>query len=126
MCIFCEIINNEIPSKKVYEDESVIAILDINPVSDGHVLVIPKNHSKDLEDINSKDLQQINSVIKKLVKTIKSRLNCSGIHVITNIGSTQEIPHTHYHIIPIYDKSIISFDSSSTKDLETILKTIQE
>ena len=65
-CIFCKIINGDIPCFKIYEDELVLAFLDINPDSDGHTLIIPKKHFRDLEDIDLETLARINEVSKKL------------------------------------------------------------
>ncbi len=116
MCIFCKIVNKEIESNIVYEDSKTIVITDINPISNGHVLVIPKNHSKDICEIEIDDMNSINTIVSKVSKVLKNELECSGIHVITNVGSTQEIPHTHFHIIPVYESSPLAFSHLGNKD----------
>ena len=65
-CIFCKIINNEIPSYKIYEDDKVLAFLDVNPMSYGHTLIVPKNHILDYEEIDLETLNHINKVGKEL------------------------------------------------------------
>lgn len=103
MDIFCKIINGEIPSKKIYEDEKLIVILDINPKSIGHCLVIPKKHYKDLYDIHSEDLNHIMRISKKLSQLLTKKLGCNGITLEQNNGICQEVKHFHLHIIPKYN-----------------------
>ena len=109
-CIFCKIINGEIPSSKIYEDDIVIAFLDINPDSFGHTLIIPKKHYRDLDDIDDKTLMHIMNIAKILKKRIKEKLNCDGLTLIQNNGDVQEVKHFHLHLKPFYknkkDKSL--------------------
>lgn len=110
-CIFCKIIKKDIPSKVIYEDEVVIAFLDINPNSTGHTLIIPKNHFKDLDDIDLETLNHIYKVAKEIKKLIEERLNPDGIKLVQNNGNLQEVKHYHLHIIPSYDnKKELSID----------------
>lgn len=104
MDIFCKIISGEIPSKKIYEDELVIAVLDVNPRSKGHVLVVPKKHYQDLYDINNETLNHILKVAKTISKRLIDKLNCQGITLEQNNGISQEVKHFHLHIIPKYEK----------------------
>ena len=101
-CLFCKIINGDIPCLKIYEDDIVIAFLDINPDSDGHTLIIPKKHFTDLDDIDLQTLNHINSVSKKLKKLLEDKLGCIGISLLQNNGSAQEIKHYHLHLKPYY------------------------
>ena len=101
-CIFCKIANKEIPSFKVYEDDIVYAFLDINPDSDGHTLIIPKKHFKDLDDIDLETLNHINKVSKEIKKLLEEKLNCIGLSLLQNNGSVQEIKHYHLHLKPYY------------------------
>jgi histidine triad (HIT) family protein len=78
-CIFCKIVKGEIPSFKVYEDEKVLAFEDINPISSGHTLIIPKRHTKDLWEISDDDLVAIHLASKRVIKAIKAALNPSGV-----------------------------------------------
>lgn len=102
-CIFCKIVNGDIPSMKVYEDDLVLAYLDINPDSDGHTLIIPKEHYKDIIDIPSTLLTHIYEVSKIVMKKLEEKLNCNGFSLLQNNGSVQEVKHYHLHVKPYYD-----------------------
>lgn len=102
-CIFCKIANGEIPSFKIYEDDIVYSFLDINPDSDGHTLIIPKKHFKDLDDIDLETLNHINKVSKQIKKELENKLNCVGISLLQNNGSVQEVKHYHLHLKPCYE-----------------------
>ena len=105
MDIFCKIVSGEIPSKKIYEDDKVIVILDVNPSSNGHSLVIPKVHYQDLYDIDSEVLNHIMKVGKEMALKLEDKLKCDGITLIQNNGISQEVKHFHLHIIPKYNNS---------------------
>ena len=108
MDIFCKIIKGDIPSYTVYEDDIVKVILDVNPKSDGHSLVIPKKHYKDLFDIPSDDLNYVMEISKKISKILMDKLGCDGITLMENNGISQEVKHFHLHIIPVYEDKNIS------------------
>ena len=101
-CLFCKIINKEIPSYKIYEDEIVYVFLDINPDSVGHTLIVPKKHYLDLNDIDINTLKHIMEIAKILKKRIEEKLNCDGLTLIQNNGEIQEIKHFHLHLKPFY------------------------
>lgn len=103
-CLFCKIINKEIPNYTVYEDEICLAFLDINPVSPGHTLIIPKKHYTDLNDIEKQTLNHILDIAKSLNPTLKEKLNYEGLQLVQNNGICQEIKHYHLHLIPKYNK----------------------
>ena len=101
-CIFCKIINGEIPSEKVYEDEEILAFKDINPAAPVHTLVIPKKHIKSLLEVNEEDskiIAKIYEVINKIVKDMK--MEQDGFRVIVNCGKDagQEVMHLHFHLL---------------------------
>lgn len=102
MCVFCKIVNNEIPYYKVYEDDKTLAFLDIKPVNMGHTLVIPKIHSQNLEEISEEDLISLMMTVKKIGKLLKDKLNIIGynVHENNDLISGQTVPHVHFHIIP--------------------------
>ena len=112
-CLFCKIVRGDIPSKKVYENDDTLAILDINPASEGHVLVMPKKHSETIFDSDEEDLKATISTVKLIADKIKDTLNPDGLNVIQNNGehAGQVIAHTHFHVVPRYkdDKIIIGF-----------------
>jgi histidine triad (HIT) family protein len=102
-CIFCKIVKGEIPSSKVYEDDLVLAILDIKPVNPGHALVISKEHQKYISDLDDKISARIISVANRINEAIrKSEIKREDINYFLADGETagQEIPHVHLHIIP--------------------------
>jgi histidine triad (HIT) family protein len=101
-CLFCKIIAGEIPSLKVYEDDYVLAFLDINPVKAGHTLVVPKNHAADVSQSSNEDLAQVMGVVRKIAPKIQETVGGDGFNLMTNVGEAagQSVFHTHFHIIP--------------------------
>lgn len=101
-CLFCKIINGDVPSSKVYEDNEVIAFLDIMPTNPGHTLIVPKKHGKDIFEVDDELLGKLIITVKKIAKAIMQATNASGFNLILNTGETagQVIPHFHFHIIP--------------------------
>jgi len=97
-CIFCKIVKGDIPSLKLFESDKVLAFLDINPLSRGHALVIPKHHGEKLTDIPDDALTEILPVVKKLVKAT----GAENYNVLQNNGriAHQEVDHVHFHMIP--------------------------
>lgn len=102
MDIFCKIINNEIPSSTIYEDDIVKVILDVNPKSTGHTLIIPKEHYKDLDDIDIELLTKILKKAKDIKKLLEIKLNPESIILVQNNGEAEKIKHFHLHLIPAY------------------------
>jgi len=102
-CIFCKIANKEIKAYVVYEDDVSIAFLDINPVSKGHIIFIPKKHYNKLSEIPDNDLERLMKSFKKVLKIVEERISKS-YNIINNCGKLagQEIDHVHIHIIPRY------------------------
>lgn len=99
-CVFCAIVRGEIPVKKVYEDELVLCFLDNDPISTGHVLIIPKKHVMDADDLPDELAQDIMRVSQKIVRAIKNATGCDGYTLMQNGGVFNEIGHYHMHIIP--------------------------
>lgn len=104
-CIFCKIANGEIPSATVYEDEDFRAILDLNPASKGHTIILPKNHFKDVCELDEKTASRVIFVAAKIGKAMKETLGCSGFNLVQNNGTSagQSVFHFHMHVIPRYD-----------------------
>lgn len=96
-CIFCKIVKGEIPSSKVYEDEGVLAFLDIKPVHKGHTLVVPKAHYEWLYETPDELLAHVMLVVKKLMPILKKALDADSI-TISVVGI--DVPHFHVHLIP--------------------------
>lgn len=106
MCLFCKIVNKEIPSEIVYEDDNVLAFLDINPVTKGHTLIIPKKHYQEITDCPSDGVSKLFDVIKILSKQYQTKYLTNSFNILINSGdkSGQEIKHLHLHLIPRYKK----------------------
>lgn len=105
MDIFCKIINGEISSYKLYEDEFVLAFLDISPQANGHTLIIPKKHYLDIDDIDNETLNHISDAARYIKKILINKLNCNGITFVQNNGECQEVKHYHLHAIPHYKEN---------------------
>ena len=101
-CIFCKIVNGEIPCTKVYENEKVLAFADINPINTGHTLIIPKNHAENIWEISGDDLGAIHLASIKVAKAMKDSLNSDGIAFLQLNGRAvnQLVMHYHLHLIP--------------------------
>ena len=101
--IFAKILRGELPAHKVYEDENVLAFLDIFPLSEGHTLVIPKNPSRNLLDIDPDDLCTLMRAVQKVARGVQQALNADGIQIrqYNEAPAGQEVFHTHFHIIPV-------------------------
>lgn len=113
-CIFCKIIKGDIPSYTIYENDYVKCFLDVNPLSNGHTLVIPKKHFKDIYDIEEEYLNEINKASKKIIELIDEKLSPNGYKLQQNNGNLQEVKHYHLHIVPSY---IENQDIISAKDI---------
>jgi histidine triad (HIT) family protein len=105
MCVFCKIVNNEIPYYKVYEDDKTLAFLDISPINHGHTLVISKNHYANLNEIPADELANLIVVVKKVSSLLSTKLNFSDYTISENNGifSGQSVFHIHFHVIPRYE-----------------------
>lgn len=109
-CIFCKIIEGELPSSTVYEDELIKVIMNINPATDGHLLVLPKKHTIDMRDLDEEVLLHSYKVIKDtLYPMLKEKLNCEGLTLAQNNELGQEIKHYHIHLIPRYPNDNADF-----------------
>ena len=103
-CVFCAIVAGQIPSTRVYEDERTIAFLDINPGSEGHMVIVPRTHSADIREVSPEDLAALFSTAQRLTVRAHETLGCEGVNVINNCGAAagQTVFHTHVHVIPRY------------------------
>ena len=101
-CIFCSIVSGIIPCSKIYEDDAVLAFLDIGPVSDGHTLVIPKSHFEKLHDCPSEILGRVSDCIGKIADAVVSAMGAEAYNVLCNNGlaAGQLVQHVHFHVIP--------------------------
>ena len=102
MCIFCKIINGEIPSYKIYEDEETLAFLDIADDAIGHTLVIPKKHYENILDIDNETLSKVMNVVKKISNHYVNNCGYTGVNVMnaSGVDAQQSVFHLHFHIFP--------------------------
>lgn len=104
-CLFCNIMNGSVPSYTVYEDDVVKCFLDIHPDSNGHMLIVPKKHIYDLNDMDEMTWNHILKIAKQMRKLIEEKLNPDGLTLIQNNGEIQFIKHFHLHLKPYYKNS---------------------
>lgn len=123
-CIFCKIASGEIPAIKIYEDNYAIAIMDLNPNTKGHALIIPKEHHPNLLEEDPKTAEKLLKIIQKIGRAQKEGLGAGGIVVSANVGEVagQVIMHTHIHMIPRYENDGLKhWGSKDTTDEERTL-----
>lgn len=126
-CIFCKIINGELPSKTIYEDDLIKVIMNINPNTNGHLLVLPKEHYVNIMDIKDEIVTHSLKVIREtLFPLLKERLNCEGLTIAENNELGQEIKHFHIHLIPRYldDGADFNYDESKLDDLNKVFEKL--
>lgn len=122
-CIFCKIINNELPSKTVYEDDIIKVIMNINPNTNGHLLVLPKKHLVNLMDTDNETINHMLNVVReKLYPMLKEKINCEGLTLAQNNELGQEIKHYHLHLIPRYqnDNADFNYNKDILKEVEDV------
>ena len=104
-CIFCKIAAGEAPAFVVDEDERTLAFMDINPATRGHLLVIPRAHSRDIHEVGQDDLAACFATAKRMATRVRDRLDADGVNVLNAAGvvAWQSVFHFHIHVIPRYD-----------------------
>ena len=128
-CIFCKIANNEITPDYVYEGKEVIAFLDSDPINEGHILIIPKRHYVDVEEIPIELLADIMQLSQKLVTVIKKVYAPDGYSIMQNGGEFNDIGHYHLHVFPRYRNDGFGWTYSNekfavTKEIANKIKNI--
>ncbi len=126
-CLFCKIVEGSIPSRTVYEDDLIKVIMNINPATNGHLLVIPKEHMENIMDTKEDIIMHSIKVIKeKLYPLLKEKLNCEGLTLAQNNGLGQEIKHYHIHLIPRYPNDNADFQYDNEKeDLDVVFNKLK-
>ena len=109
-CIFCKIVAGEIPCTKVFEDDFALAFMDIMPLGEGHLLVIPKEHYGNILEIEPDQYGRLASLICKLAKALKAAVNPDGMNVLQLNGkaANQVVPHLHVHLVPRWESDGLS------------------
>lgn len=129
MCIFCDIAAGKIPAYKLYEDDQIMAFLDISQVTKGHTLIIPKAHYENFLDCDPQLLNAIMSLAQRLGNHLMNQTGAKGMHVLSNIheAAGQSVLHFHVHLIPRYDDNdacLIEFQPSQPQDLSQLQKEL--
>ena len=132
-CIFCKIVAGEIPAVKVLDEEKVLAFMDINPASRGHMLVIPKHHAENILEISEADLSAVMSAVKRCAGAVKEAVGAEGITVLQLNGtaSAQLVPHLHVHIMPRWEHDGMSVSQwemgkGDIEELQEIARKVRE
>lgn len=124
-CVFCKIIKGEIPSFTLYEDEMFKVILDRFPAAPGHMLIIPKEHYKDIFDLPNEVAEKIYPLAKQLARRVQDVMGAEGVNIVQNNGEVagQSVHHFHLHIVPRKEKDGIILNQSS--HLETTIEALE-
>ena len=111
-CVFCKIRDGQLPSMRIYEDDRTFCIMDINPLTPGHCLVITKNHSATLFEVDPEDLQAAIATAQTVAGAIKTALKPDGLNMLQANGAAafQSVPHFHLHLIPRFNNDGKGFD----------------
>lgn len=127
-CVFCGIVEEEIPSHKVYEDKRVIAFLDTNPVSKGHTLVVPKRHVETIHE--AAGMSYMWEALVEVASAVQDAFGAEGINIDQNNGELagQEVPHMHFHVTPRYtgDEIELDYDRSELENGKEIAGEIRD
>jgi histidine triad (HIT) family protein len=125
-CIFCKIARKQAPASLVYEDEKVMAFLDIRPLNEGHTLVIPKEHYETIFEIPEELIAHLHKIVKRTALAVKKATEADGISIIQQNGkaANQEVSHLHVHVIPRYEgQKLARFGEVSEADREKLNQT---
>lgn len=131
-CIFCKIANNEIPAAVIYENSDFRVILDVAPASRGHALIIPREHFKDIFDIDAMTAGKLFSLATEVARAMKSVLHCDGMNIVQNNGiiAGQTVFHFHLHLIPRYEGDEVNVGwnpgQSTNEELQQLAKEIRK
>lgn len=132
-CIFCKLANGSIPTNTIYEDDMFAVILDAEPVSRGHALIIPKEHYDNLFELGDEEAERLVPLAKKIATKIKDYLRCDGFNLLQNNGETagQSVFHFHMHLIPRYknapnNSALLSFVHAgmTPEEIKEVLKEL--
>ncbi len=131
-CIFCKIIDGEIPSYKVYEDDHILAFLDITQGTKGHTLVIPKKHTPNIYELDTETATQVFTTVPKIANALKETFNPIGLNIVNNNDKPlQSVFHFHVHLIPRYENdgmilsTVNNYGKNSNEELLDLVSKIK-
>ena len=131
-CVFCKIVNGDIPSNTIYENSEFKVIMDISPATKGHVLVLPKEHFKDIYDIDAETAGKLFQLAAVVARALKEVLHCDGLNIIQNNGEIagQTVFHFHMHLIPRYEGDDVTVKwkehSMDAEEMDQVPKDIRK
>lgn len=129
-CIFCKLANEEIPTNAIYENEDFKVILDANPATKGHCIILPKTHAADLSELPEEYCEKLLPVAQKCGRVLTDVLHCDGLNVLQNNGEAagQTVFHLHVHLIPRYkdDTVVMDFGEPVSVDAEALAQEIRD
>lgn len=123
-CVFCNIISKKEQANIIYEDELICCLLDIDPINEGHVLIVPKSHRHNIYDLDDEVLLRILSFSKKIARILEKLYKCDGYTIMQNGGVFTDFGHFHMHIFPRYIEDGFSWTCKDSKKLP--LKEVKE
>ncbi|MBS1263258.1 MAG: hypothetical protein MAG715_00432 [Methanonatronarchaeales archaeon] len=117
-CVFCKIVSGKLDAYRVYEDDAAVAFLDLNPVSRGHVLVVPQRHAETVTELSDEEAGELFAAARNVAALIEEGLEPDGLNLLQNNGEAagQEVRHVHVHVIPRYfegDGLAVRFDTEA-------------
>lgn len=115
--IFEKVLDKEIPSYKIYEDDNVYAFLDVFPIAKGHTLIIPKKHCRNIFDCDEETAANLGKSLPKIANAVKKAFNADGINIFQNNEeyAGQSVFHLHFHVVPRYKDTSVNFDNLEVK-----------
>lgn len=131
-CIFCKIANGEIPSSTVYENSDFKVILDVAPAAKGHCLIIPREHFKDIYEIDADTAGKLFSLATEVARALKQELHCDGLNILQNNGAAagQTVSHFHLHLIPRFEGDNVTMSwkpqESNGQELSELAKALRK
>ncbi|MDR2547303.1 MAG: HIT family protein [Lachnospiraceae bacterium] len=127
-CIFCQIINRELPSYILHEDDDFMVILDQFPQSKGHTIVLPKTHAEDIFALQEKELERLMPLAGKVAARLKETVNYEGLSIVqrNGVAAGQSIFHFHLHLIPRFLDDGVSLDMSGEKASASVLQSLYD
>ena len=126
-CIFCRIVSGQIDCAKVYEDDDCLAFLDINPLAEGHLLLIPKTHAEMIYDLDPEQVARMARLFGRLTKAVQQATGAQGVNILQNNGrsSGQAVFHVHVHFIPRVPDDNLGYRWPAGRYKESALQTMQ-
>lgn len=122
-CLFCQIVNKEIPSEKIWEDDEFVALLDVKPINDGHLLLIPKKHTEYLFDLDDESYINLFKTVRKIAKPLRTATRTKKVGIIIEGFG---VPHVHVHLVPINSGNELDPSRAHSVSAEKLAKTALE